>query len=394
VPAALAVLALLAASAACGGPRQADDGWRAVLAARGRAVLSGDRAAFLGTVDPAAGAFRAAQARVFTNLRRLPFAEFDYRVAGTGAFPVAGPGEVAVAARLEYELRGYDRAPVTADAYLTMVRRAGHWYLASQTGGEPVGKHTAVQPWDTGTLTVVTGARSLVLGAGGAAALRGYAALADRAVPVVAGVWPGGWARRAIVEVPGGEAGMAALLGAPATAYQGIAAVTTAEVRGGGSAPADRVIVNPQAFAELSAFGRRVVLTHELTHVATRTATTSRTPLWLSEGFADWVAYRGSGRTARQIAPELRADVVAGKTPAALPSAADFAPGAGGIAQAYEGAWLACRMIADGWGDARLIALYRAAGRQGAAAAVRGTLGMGEAEFTARWRAYVTKELA
>lgn len=365
----------------------------AVLDARARAVGRHDRAAFLATVDPAASRFRAAQAVVFDNLRRLPFASWSYRVRSTGAFPVAGRQQTAVTAELDYRLRGYDTAPVTGDTFLTMTRRAGHWYLSAQNGAEQ-GREATAQPWDLGPLTVVTGRRSLVLGQGTPAVLRGYADLADAAVPVVGAAWPGGWRRRAIVEVPGSRTGMAALLGASPDAYRSIAAVTTAELRGGGSAPADRVIVNPEAFAGLSAFGRRVVLTHELTHVATRTATTSATPLWLSEGFADWVGYGGSGRSPRSIAPELARDTATGEVPDSLPSAADFAGTAARLPQAYEEAWLACRLIADVWGKDRLVALYRAAGRQGERRALRGVLGVDTAGFTARWRTYLAKELA
>ncbi|MDI5963532.1 hypothetical protein [Streptantibioticus silvisoli] len=391
--AALALLTGCSAPAPAAHPRSDDAAVRAVLAARAHAVLAHDRTAFLATVDPAATAFRTAQAQVFTGLERLPLSSFGYRLRSTGAFPVAGPGQVAADTELSYGLRGYDTAPVTARAYLTLRRSGGHWYVTSQTGGQAAGRHTDVQPWDLGTLTVVTGARSLVLGQGGAAALRGYAGLADRAVPVVDSVWPGAWAHRAIVEVPGTEAGLAALLDAPPAAYQDIAAVTTAELRGTGSAPADRVIVNPQAFAGLSALGRRVVLTHELTHVATRTATTSRTPLWLSEGFADYAGWTGTGTAAARIAPELRHDVTTGHAPELLPSDADFASTAAGLPQAYEGAWLACRLVAARWGQPKLVALYRAAGRSGPTAALHDELGLSVQQFTDQWRAYVKEQL-
>jgi hypothetical protein len=235
-----------------------------------------------------------------------------------------------------------------------------------------------------------------VLGVGASqASLKAYAADVDRAVATVSGVWGDGWARRVVVEVPGSLREMAVLLDASPADYQGIAAVTTAELRGSSvSVPADRVIVNPEAFGELSALGRRVVLTHETTHVATRADTTSSTPLWLSEGAADWTGYRGTGRTARQAAPELARDVAAGQPPRTLPSNADFGTTAGGLAQAYEGAWLACRLIEADWGAAGVTALYRSVG-DGATvdAAMRRTLGIGLDDFTERWRAYVAREL-
>ncbi|MCQ4081577.1 hypothetical protein NGB36_13420 [Streptomyces sp. RB6PN25] len=400
---ALCCAAALTAAAGCasGAPAPSaakpDAAIQAVLDQRAQAVLHHDETAFLATVDPEATVFRASQQQMFGNLAEVPLASWSYRLQRTGAFPLAPAADTTrqVAARVEfdYELRGYDSTPVSSTAYLTMTQRGGHWYLASQTDGEPAGRHTDVQLWDQGRVTVVSGAHSLVLGQGGRQALGPYTELADRAVPVVDRAWPGSWTGKAVVEVPGSEAGMAALLGAEPSAYQDIAAVTTAELHGRGSAPADRIIVNPQAFAELSPLGRQVVLTHELTHVATRTATTSTTPLWLSEGFADWVGYSTSGLPPAKAAEELAADVRAGRAPQQLPSSADFTTTSAGLPQAYEGAWLACRMVAEQWGSGALVSLYRAAGKEGTDAALRATLGIGLDAFTARWRAYVAKEL-
>jgi hypothetical protein len=242
---------------------------------------------------------------------------------------------------------------------------------------------------------VVRGAHSIVLGLAPDAVLRGYAADADRAVPEVSHAWGSGWPGKVVIEAPASLDQMAALLDAAPNAYQGIAAVTTGELGRNAQAPADRVIVNPAAFGELSDFGRQVVLTHETTHVASRLATNGRTPLWLSEGLADWVAYRDSGRTVRQIAPELAADVAAGRVPTALPTAADFRPTAKNIAQAYEGGWLACRLIADQWSPDTLTAFYRAVAKGGSLDSVmRTSLGLGLADFTARWRDEIRRELA
>jgi hypothetical protein len=380
-----------------GSVRKPDAAIQAVLDQQAQAVLHHDEKAFLATLDPAATAFRAAQRQMFDNLVDVPLASWSYRLQRTGAFPLASAvdpiRQAAGEVELDYRLRGYDATPVGSTAYLTMSQRDGHWYVTSQTDGEPTGRHTAVQLWDQGKVTAVTGAHSLVLGLGSQRALRPYTELADRAVPVVGHAWPGKWPGKAVVEVPGSEADMAALLGAQPPAYQGIAAVTTAELHGRGSAPADRIVVNPQAFAQLSPFGRQVVLTHELTHVATRTDTTPTTPLWLSEGFADWVGYSATGLAPPKTAEELAADVRVGRTPQQLPSDADFTTTSAGLAQAYEGAWLACRMVAEQWGSGALVSLYRAAGRQRTDAALRTVLGVGLDTFTARWRAYVTREL-
>jgi hypothetical protein len=395
---------VLAGLVGCGGGKPAkgaDTGIGELLARRAAAVLGHDADAFAATADPNGPRFRAAQRRVIGNLADVPLAAWSYRLIRTDAFPlppVAGDGGAARTAaevELRYRLRGYDAQPVVSTSYLTLTRRAGHWYVAADDEGAAAGKRSAVQLWDQGKVTVVRGEHSLVLGLGDAAALRGYAEDADRAVPQVRAAWgSAGWPGNVVVEAPKTLDQLGALLGADPEDYRGIAALTTGELGRSANAPADRVIVNPAAFPRLSAFGRQVVLTHETTHVATRQATTARTPLWLSEGFADWAAYREAGRTAPEIAPELAADVTAGHLPAALPTDADFQPTAAGLAQAYEGGWLACRLIADQWSPDTLRALYRAAGRATSPeAALKTTLGLSLPDFTARWRTYVEQEL-
>ena len=49
-----------------------------------------------------------------------------------------------------------------------------------------------------------------------------------------------------------------------------------------------------------------------------------------------------------------------GKTPKALPDDADFDAARGSISTSYEGAWLACRMIAEKYGEKKLVKMYAA----------------------------------
>ncbi len=389
---------LLAGLVGCGG-RPAPDTQAAavqqVLDRRATAVLDGDRSAFLatGARTPDAASRAATEAAEFDNLRAVPLAAWSYRLTA-----LHRTGDRATAdAQLRYRIRGYDRAPVTAARVLRLTRTGGRWYVASD---EPAGK-SGRQLWEQGAVEVVRGRHSLVLGAGQPRdVLRTYADLADRAVPAVTEAWGTDWPGHVVVLVPRSLAGMAGLLGAPASGYRGIAAVTTAETGGAGKAPADRVVINPDAYATLGALGRQVVLTHETTHVATRAHTTPSTPLWLSEGYADWVGYRRSGRTPAQVAPELDRSVALGHVPTALPGDADFAfaGDAERLAGAYEGGWMACRMIADRWGEARLNDFYRAVGdHPGRAGAVEGALkkvlGTTPERFTRDWRAYLKSRL-
>ncbi|MFJ9822067.1 hypothetical protein ACIRU3_43905 [Streptomyces sp. NPDC101151] len=380
-------LLLVPPLAGCGG-RAAADRARAEV----QRVLDRRSAALLGHDEAAYGTTGTRSA--YVRLRALPLASWTYRVT---ALHSGGPGATADA-ELRYRIAGYDSAPVSVRRTLSLSRTAGGgWYVTADKPARKAGE----QLWDQGTVTAVKGAHSLVLGAGqNIGDLRGYARLTDRAVPEVSREWGGNWTRRVVVLVPRTLDGMAGLLGSPASSYRGIAAVTTGEAGGAGRAPADRVVVNPEAYAGLGGVGRQVVLTHETTHVATRAHTTDATPLWLSEGYADWIGYLGTGRTPAEAAPELARAVRDDQVPSGLPADKDF--GFSGdptrLAQAYEGGWLACRMIADHWGKARLGAFYRAVGDHEARAgaveeALKRVLGTTPEAFTSEWRDYVRARL-
>ncbi|MEU9284019.1 hypothetical protein AB0D57_04670 [Streptomyces sp. NPDC048275] len=381
---------LLAVLVGCGGQPESDRAAaevQRVLDRRAAAVLDRDESAYRATGEP------SGRAEEFTRLRAVPLAAWSYRLTD-----LHHSGDRATAdAELRYRIEGYDKAPVTAARTLRLSRSGGTWHVTSD---EPA-KKTGEQLWEQGAVKVVRGEHSLVLGVGQSGErLRAYAGLADRAVPAVSKAWGADWSGHVVVLVPQSLEGMAELLGAPASGYRGIAAVTTGEAAGSAKAPADRIIVNPEAYGILGDFGKQVVLTHETTHVATRTHTNPATPLWLSEGYADWVGYRGSGRTAAQVASELVGAVRDGRVPAALPDDEDFGftGDAGRLAQAYESGWMACRMIADRWGEARLNDFYRAVGdhekRAGAVeGALRDVLHTTPEEFTEQWRAYLRDQL-
>ncbi|WTI18195.1 hypothetical protein OIB37_10630 [Streptomyces sp. NBC_00820] len=356
-----------------------------VLDRRAAALLRHDEKTYDTTGTPAE----------YARLRALPLASWDYRVT---ALHRSGSGATADT-ELRYRVAGYDRAPIGVRRVLTLGRAAdGTWYVTADKPAPEAGQ----QLWDQGAVTALRGTHSLVLGAGpGAGQLRAYARLADRAVPAVSDAWGTDWSRRVVVLVPRSLESMGGLLGSPAADYRGIAAVTTGEAGGSGQAPADRVVVNPEAYAGLGDLGKQVVLTHETTHVATRAHTTAATPLWLSEGYADWVGYLGTGRTPSEAAPELARAVQDDRVPSALPADKDFrfTSDPTHLAQAYESGWLACRMIAGRWGEDRLGAFYRAVGdhgkRSGAVEqALEKVLRTTPQAFTAQWRAYVRSELS
>jgi hypothetical protein len=393
------VLAALLLAPACSAPGNTATGITAqevgaALDRRAAALLEHDTDAYLAALDPQAPAFRAAQRTELGNLADVPLESWAYTVKGVNG---KGADRVTAQAELRYRIKGYDTAPMSSSRTVELVRRGDGrtWYIAADraTDGSPG------QLWQQGDVEVVRGTHSLVLGVGHRTTeLRRIAATADRAVPAVTGAWPEPWAERVVVLVPETVEGMAGLLGSPVASYRDIAAVTTGEVGGSGRAPADRVIVNPQAYGMLGDFGQRVVLTHETAHVATRAHTSAATPVWLSEGFADRAAYRQENRTDQELAPELAEAVRRGDLPAELPVDEDFGFGEDEekLSRAYEGGWLACELIAREWGEEELVAFYRAVGsrseRDGAVEhAMQSVLGTTPEDFTARWREYLRR---
>ncbi|MFI9206861.1 hypothetical protein ACIGW7_01765 [Streptomyces sp. NPDC053253] len=355
------------------------------------ALLDRDEPGFRAALDPA---YAPTALTEFRRLGKVPLDGWRYRVTGVER---TGEGRATVRAELGYRLADHDTGFATSGRVLDLTERDGRWYLSGDRPAEGAPR----QLWEQGDVQVIRGSRSLVLGVGqDRERLVEIKAAADRAIPVVSEAWPSAWADAVVVLVPGSLDGMGGLLGAPGASYRGIAAVTTGETAGGPEGPADRVIVNPEAYGVLGAFGRQLVLTHETVHVATRAHTSPATPVWLSEGFADWVAYRGTGRSPAQGAPELRRAVRAGDLPARLPEDADFGFGgdADALARAYEGGWLACALIAERWGEKELTEFYRAVGahpgRDGAVEkALQEVLDTTPEEFTAAWRTYLGERL-
>lgn len=394
-------LALCLLLPACGGPSgpgssgTAERDIRRTLDRRAAAVVGHDESGYLSVVDPRAKGLRTAQRAEFRNLASVPLSSWQYRLDD-----VRLDGATATArAELRYRITGYDSAPVAARRTLRMVERDGRWYLDDDSPATGTGQ----QLWQQGRVRTVRGRHSLVLGVGGSSGLlRQVADVADRAVPAVDKAWHREWAGRVVVLVPSSLDAMGALLGSAGRhlpGHRGRHHRRGGRRRGRARRPGHRQPrgVRPAWPVEL----RQVVITHETTHVATRTATSAATPLWLSEGFADWVAYRGTGTSPREAAPELQRAVRAGSLPATLPTDADFgfSDSADRLARAYEGGWLACSTsIAEHWGEQKLTDFYRAVGAHGQSGggvekAMNDVLGTDPDAFTARWREYLRAQL-
>jgi hypothetical protein len=390
-----------------GGVAGQEDTVADLLKRRATALVNKNRNDFLATVDPHDAALRRQEGTWFDNLMAVPLTVWSYKLGGpkdaklpsAAVAKAASAGQDSFSSFVDVALRitGYDNADSTHDEVLTFTPHVGRWYVSGRWVAPGRGNE---QLWDVGKVHALAGDHSLVLGLPDDDVLRPIADEVDSAVPRVDDVWGRNWPRRVLVLVTRTEDEMAALLGGKASSYAQLAAITRGELGvAEESAAAERVVINPRAYADLSDVGRRVIMTHEITHVAVRSATQDWTPMWLAEGFADYIGYRGSGLSVKFIAQELVDDVKAGKDPTELPSDADFDTTNPQLPQAYEMAWLACKMIVDDDGQDALLAFVRRAGQPGGTAAsvvdaFTSILHTTPAQFTRDWRTYVRETLS
>jgi hypothetical protein len=393
-------------------PARPADALDDLLDARAKAIRDGDRAAWLGGLAPASDArvtrFRTAQGQVFSRIRSLRPAAWSYQVAGGFPLPAdrrAALGGVGWLADVQLDYQLVMGGPtVRRQQFLTIVRGAGdRWLIADDTDGS-----TGRDVWDLGPIVHAVSARCLVVGAlARQAQVEQFAAECGRSARIVDAAWGRSWPRRTVLTVPDTRAQLGLLLGRSPAQPAGSASTsapdggvdtaglekTAAVTIGPSDAAADTVLINGSAFAELSAVGRRVVLTHELVHVATRASGSWSAPVWLAEGYADYVAYADTGLSAEEVAGEALAAVRAGGVPAALPGADDFNAAGDQAAAAYGLAWVATALIADRNPEAqRLRDFYRQAAAPGAGAAgldaALAAFGLGgTASFVKVWQA-------
>jgi hypothetical protein len=400
--------------AACGGSDAANPPTRgqikAMLGAHARAVRHHDRPAFLAGVgtQPAAANFRRAQTSEIANLDRVPLTTWRYTLGPRAQAPGAqasarrrfGPSAVIYRVTLTYALRGVDEHPTSHDLSWTFARSDGQVVAVDDTALAAVGGASWRGPWDFGPLTVVTSTHALVLGhPQDAELLRTLARTVDAAVPVVTSVWGGNWSQDVLVLVPATSAELAADLGPVVNEAAPVAAIATSDGTDpvSGDVLGERIVVDPRRLAGVGSIGLRILMQHEVTHVADAAATGASTPTWLSEGFAEYVGNLHSGQRPSFAAAELARQVRRGRLLRALPTSAQFADA--NAALAYQASWLACRLIAARIGPRGLVALYRAVGRSqaapatAAAGALRRFLHESPAQFVGQWRAYLRSVL-
>ena len=182
----------------------------------------------------------------------------------------------------------------------------------------------------------------------------------------------------------------------PAGEYAGVTRGLGPGVPHGGAQDL-RVVVNaaydPPGSSDLPALMR-----HEFTHVAKWGDQGSGTPLWASEGIAEYTAYRGNVG-AQRISGQIGADASHGRLPRTEPTDASFyAPAT--TDYDYGFAWCTFEYISERYSESKVRALYEAMATISAppdsAAAVaaqargfRRVLGISQAQFVRQLDAWI-----
>jgi hypothetical protein len=191
--------------------------------------------------------------------------------------------------------------------------------------------------------------------------------VSDAAVADVARMWPTGWRRKVVVVAVRDQKLIETYFRTELQSSNQVAAIAVPAfdtVPGWtpdtsrpydltpGAAVRTRVILNPRYF-DPGDRGNAQLLTHEVTHVATQARTLAGAPAWLTEGIAEYTAYRDLRPFSVDLPASVRQQVADGAVE--LPTY-DFYQH--DVSAHYVAGFLACAFIADQYGEPTLRRYY------------------------------------
>jgi len=317
---------------------------------------------------------------VVANAGALDVRDFTLRYVDETS-GVAPDATWTAAVDMTWRFAGFDRDPVHEEVLVEFDGKGPGVTVSGLGGGD---RRTPL--WLTASLEVRRSADTLVAVAGTPQDADRYARQAQVAVPAVRKVlpdWPGGL----VVEVPQDAAALDAMLAAEPGTYADIAAVSTSVDGTLTPSSPTHVFVNPDLYGGLGPVGEQVVMTHEATHIATAAPVTTGVPVWLLEGFADYVALRDTDLPMSKAAGQVIAQVRAEGVPDTLPGPDQFDSTATHLGAAYEAAWVVCLVVADRAGEDALVRLYDdVSSGADVAQALRSDVGVDVAGLTGLWQ--------
>lgn len=372
-----------------------------VLDRRAAAVRARDEAAFMADVDPFDQDFVRRQEVLFHNLVSMPLSELSYVVEPNFSYAKAIPYRIlfrfharayAPGVTVRYKVTGVDSKTVVTPWVPIIGQIGDQWVIADEASDKDLPYGANGQAWDAGPIAVTRSERVVAVFSAEDTARADYLLqLAEEGLDRVYAVRPTGWDGKVLVTaVQERRIFDAYFANAPDRIAQ-VAAIAVPyydrvpDWYENGMFATTRVVFNPQ---QLSAQPEELAhdLAHEFVHAAMGPVTVGATPRWVVEGFAEYVAYKQEDVAASALKKAMRETTL----PMSFPQDPSF------YAETtnYITAWLACKMIAERYGEKRLIALYESfQGVKDQDANIRATLGVTLSVLTSQWRSYMQRKL-
>ncbi|MGW7685889.1 hypothetical protein ACWGID_34410 [Kribbella sp. NPDC054772] len=341
-----------------------------ILLRRAQAVEAGNEPLFLADVDPTNKKLIAAQKILFANLVEIGFSELGYSQAEERFDPAAvrahGGTTYLVRVLMRYQIPKVDFTPVTTELGYTFIARGGHWLLTDDDDLDAdLGPGAHREAWDLGRIEVQRGPRVLVVVEKGDTK-RGRAIVhaAAEGLGEVTRYWPRKWAGSVFVialdETDVRDARFAdediESAASTGSTFSSLPGQDTAD----GTVAGGYVVVNPNERDRVD----EILLSHEITHVATADLG-GYEPLWLAEGSAEYVSWRGiEAISGPGEVAKWEQEVIDEALPqlSALPTDAGFYQNS---ADVYGVSWLAVRYLVHQIGLGNVEELYEDLARNG-----------------------------
>lgn len=371
-----------------------DGGIQPVFDAYAAALLSKDREAFLKTVDEADPAFRELQARMFDRLKEVPFSQ--YRIEVTSQSENA-PGVVIAKVEIAFTYReSFTELPDPDRAAFFVTRRDEGWKLSGDATEQALGKPKNAGLEDFGAVRTLVGQKVIVFYLDSQApTAEQIAGLTDAAFPRLEAAMPGVELPKITVRLFDSKEQIDRVFPGKWTEWTGGAS----RQLGGQSDQGGEIIVDSQTYNDVNGYApdyNPKMLAHELTHIALFPLSGPRTPPFLVEGLADYVAGDQEAflleqklQSGEAFSPTLRDLYRPGSFSALLTTEA--------AALAYEQSDTAVALLESRYGNEKVLELMKEFKRRGdeeidqdglVDSVFRDVLGTGWDGFEAEWRRF------
>jgi len=372
-----------------------------LLSRRASAIIAHNEAAFLADVDRSDPKFVQRQKVEYENLVALGLSSFTLTLSQPGRYQVPSDAPLAVrhdglvrrvGVTVRYAVAGLDTVPDAEPWIPTFVGSGGRWLLADE---ESVGASQGLPfgvgglPWEARPVTVVRSAHVIaVISTEDAEIAPHLVDLAERGITNVMKIRKTGWSGKVLLTAVSDQKVFDAYFeGSPDKLAQ-IEAVTiprydeVPEWNNNAQVVLSRVVFNPATLGRGDTELQHT-LTHEFTHTALGLVTSDATPRWLVEGMAEYVAY-----ATEYVPAELPGEYARHVSATALPGDETFYDSADN----YTLAWLAVKLIAQKYGQAKALALYDYFhDHTDVDLGFQQVLGTSFSAFTQAWLAYLDK---